>query len=147
MSSSPRRTPTASARVRSTEPCLTAPSHARDADSSPPRSSARAADLGRKYGVKGYPTIKYFPPNSLEPVDYASARDLDSLAAFVTKQTGLKSKVKAPPPSLATFLDASNHDSVALDADKDVLVAYTAPWCGVRPVSSPLAPSDGARRG
>lgn len=93
-----------------------------------------APDLGKKFGVKGFPTLKYFPPNSLEPVDYTSGRDLDSLAAFITTQTGLKSTIKPPAPSLATILDVSNHDAIALDADKDVLVAYTAPWCGVRPL-------------
>jgi protein disulfide-isomerase A6 len=55
--------------------------------------------LGEKYGVKGYPStfstrptyleqqlicpaLKWFPANSLEPVDYNGGRDLESLVAL-----------------------------------------------------------------
>ncbi|WRT66188.1 protein disulfide-isomerase domain [Kwoniella shivajii] len=87
-------------------------------------------ELGTKFGVTGFPTIKWFPAGSLEPVDYASGRDLESLVGFVGKQSGVKSSIKPPPPPLAVELDASNFDDIALNNDKDVLVAFTAPWCG-----------------
>lgn len=40
-------------------------------------------DLGRKFGVQGFPTLKWFDGKSAEPVDYKSGRDLESLSAFV----------------------------------------------------------------
>ena len=38
------------------------------------------ADLCKKHGVKGFPTVKYGDPSNLE--DYKGARDLDSLKTF-----------------------------------------------------------------
>lgn len=36
-----------------------------------------------KHGVKGYPTIKYFPAGEKEGRDYSGGRDKDSLKKFV----------------------------------------------------------------
>lgn len=36
-----------------------------------------------KHGVKGYPTIKYFPAGEKEGKDYSGGRDKDSLKKFV----------------------------------------------------------------
>jgi len=38
--------------------------------------------LGTKYGVKGFPTLKWFPKGSTEPEEYSGGRDLDSLMKF-----------------------------------------------------------------
>ncbi|KAG5642585.1 hypothetical protein DXG03_002536 [Asterophora parasitica] len=86
-------------------------------------------DLGKKYGVTGFPTLKWFDADGKhEP--YESGRDLESLATFVTKKSGVRSNLKAPPPPATTILDAYNFNDVALDSSKNVLVAFTAPWCG-----------------
>ncbi|KAL7417110.1 disulfide-isomerase precursor [Mrakia frigida] len=85
---------------------------------------------GQQFGVKGYPTLKWFPAGSLTPEDYTGGRDLASLTAFVTEKTGVKSKVKAPPPSATLELTVQNFDKIALDDTKNVIVAFTAPWCG-----------------
>lgn len=45
--------------------------------------------LGARFGVKGYPTIKWFPNGiNSAPEDYKGGRDLDSLASFVTDKSG-----------------------------------------------------------
>ncbi|TFK47788.1 protein disulfide isomerase [Heliocybe sulcata] len=85
--------------------------------------------LGQKYGVSGFPTLKWFDgKGNAEP--YESGRDLDSLASFITTKSGVKSKIKPPPPPAYEVLDTHTFDQVALDDTKDVLVAFTAPWCG-----------------
>jgi thioredoxin-like negative regulator of GroEL len=50
------------------------------------------------------------------------------LTESVTEKSGAKSKIKPPPPSAAIEVTASNFDDVVLNKDKDVLVAFTAPW-------------------
>lgn len=86
-------------------------------------------DLGRKYGVQGFPTLKWFDGKSDTPQDYDQGRDLDSLTSFITDKTGLKLKKAAVPESSVVLLsDASFKTEVG--GDKHVLVAFTAPWCG-----------------
>ncbi|KAG6332449.1 hypothetical protein ID866_6641 [Astraeus odoratus] len=85
--------------------------------------------LGEKYGVTGYPTLKWFDgKGNAEP--YEGGRDLDALATFVSQKSGVKSKIKPPPPPATLILDAHTFNGVALDDTKDVLVTFTAPWCG-----------------
>lgn len=86
-------------------------------------------ELGNRFGVRGYPTLKWFPAGSLEAEDYSGGRDLDSLAKFVTSKSGVKSTIKPPPPGAAVELTAENFDDVVNGA-RNVLVAFTAPWCG-----------------
>ena len=40
-------------------------------------------DLCERFGVKGYPTLKYFTPGDPDGVNYEGERDLKSLTAFV----------------------------------------------------------------
>ncbi|KAJ7603743.1 protein disulfide isomerase [Mycena polygramma] len=85
--------------------------------------------LGQKFGVTGYPTLKWFNADGTnEP--YEGGRDLDTLAAFISGKAGVKSSIKPPPPPETLILDVHSFDTVALDTEKDVLVSFTAPWCG-----------------
>lgn len=56
-------------------------------------------DLGQKAGVKGFPTLKWYPPGSTEPEEFQSGRDLESIAKLVTEKSGTKSNIKPPPPA------------------------------------------------
>ncbi|KAH9887948.1 protein disulfide isomerase [Cubamyces lactineus] len=86
--------------------------------------------LGQKYGVTGFPTLKWFGPEGGEPEKYEGGRDLDALANFITTKSGVKSNIKPPPPPAYDILDIHTFDEVALNPEKDVIVAFTAPWCG-----------------
>lgn len=87
-------------------------------------------ELGKKYGIQGFPTLKWFPGDGgkSEPEDYKSGRDLESLTAFITEKTGVKPRAAKKAASSVVSLTDSNFDEEV--KDKDVIVAFTAPWCG-----------------
>ncbi|GAM35798.1 hypothetical protein TCE0_017r04398 [Talaromyces pinophilus] len=86
--------------------------------------------LGKKYGVQGFPTLKFFDGKSDTPTEYNGGRDLESLSAFITEKTGVRPKASYQPPSNVQMLTESSFKDVVGAADKNVLVAFTAPWCG-----------------
>ncbi|PWN52496.1 hypothetical protein IE53DRAFT_385071 [Violaceomyces palustris] len=87
-------------------------------------------DLGKRFGVKGFPTLKWFPSGSLEPQEFNAGRDLNAIAGFITEKSGVKSSIKPPPPPAAVQLTDKNFDLVVKDPENDVLVEFYAPWCG-----------------
>lgn len=88
-------------------------------------------ELGQKFGIKGFPTIKWFPGGADSgPEDYEGGRDLDDLTDFVTKKSGVKYKKKPEPKRVTKQFDSASFNKVALDTEKNVLVAFTASWCG-----------------
>ncbi|KAI4289562.1 MAG: hypothetical protein L6R35_001174 [Caloplaca aegaea] len=86
-------------------------------------------ELGRKFGVQGFPTLKWFDGKSETPEAYERGRDLESLSSFLTEKTGIKPKVKRAAPSAVEMLNDQTFKE-HIGRDKDVLVAFTAPWCG-----------------
>jgi len=85
--------------------------------------------LGKRFGIQGFPTIKWFDGKSETPEDYNGGRDIDSLTAFLTEKTGIKPRKKAAAPSQVQMLNDKTFKE-QVGGDKDVLVAFTAPWCG-----------------
>jgi protein disulfide-isomerase A6 len=86
-------------------------------------------ELGKRFGIQGFPTLKYFDGKSDKPEDYKSGRDLESLTKFLTEKSGAKPKKKQEMPSQVSMLtDKSFAETIG--SDKNVLVAFTAPWCG-----------------
>lgn len=85
--------------------------------------------LGKRFGIQGFPTLKWFDGKSADPEDYRSKRDLESLTAFVKEKTGTPIKKKAELPSDVVMLTDSTF-AKSIGGDKNVLVAFTAPWCG-----------------
>jgi protein disulfide-isomerase A6 len=51
------------------------------------------------------------------------------LSNFITEQTGVRSRKKVEKPSSVVMLTDSNFKQ-AIGGEKNVLVAFTAPWCG-----------------
>ena len=90
-------------------------------------------DLGNRYGVTGFPTLKWFPADSAAPESaesYSGGRTLDDLAKFITGKSGAKSSIKPPPPPASVQMTADTLEKIALDPKKNVLVEFYAPWCG-----------------
>jgi protein disulfide-isomerase A6 len=85
--------------------------------------------LGKRFGIQGFPTLKWFDGKSDKPEDYNGGRDLESLTAFVIEKTGVKPKKKAAAPSAVEMLNDKTFKE-QIGGDKNVLVAFTAPWCG-----------------
>merc|ERR1711957_709375 len=50
--------------------------------------TAGGKSLCDKFGVRGYPTIKYFNPPDEEGEDYKGGRDLESLRKFASTELG-----------------------------------------------------------
>lgn len=86
-------------------------------------------ELGKRFGIQGFPTLKFFDGKSSKPQDYKSGRDLESLTNFIVEKTGVKPKKKLELPSEVTYLNDVTFPK-AIGGDKHVLVAFTAPWCG-----------------
>ncbi|CAK7240203.1 MAG: Protein disulfide-isomerase erp38 [Sporothrix thermara] len=85
--------------------------------------------LGKRFGVQGFPTLKFFDGKSADPVEYQGGRDLESLSKFITDKTGVKPRMKAAPASDVVMLTEATFDKT-IGGEQDVLVAFTAPWCG-----------------
>ena len=45
-------------------------------------------ELATRFGVQGYPTLKFFPAGSSEPIDYDGEREVSDLVSFINEQTG-----------------------------------------------------------
>jgi len=87
-------------------------------------------DICSKYGVQGYPTLKYFRRGSTEPEDYNSGRTADAMVDFINgKEPSARLRV-AKAVSYVEDLSPSNFDSIVFDKTKNVLVKFYAPWCG-----------------
>lgn len=86
-------------------------------------------DLASRFGVRGYPTLKYFPAGSLEPEDYNGGRTADDFVSFINGKAGLKKGIKKAPEAVQA-LTPETFDAVVSDPTKHKLVEFYAPWCG-----------------
>jgi len=86
-------------------------------------------DLGSRFDVHGFPTLKWFPKGATTPESYEGGRTADDLITFINSKAGTRAKVKKAPSHVAVLTDAT-FDSIVMDSSKDVLVEFYAPWCG-----------------
>lgn len=84
-------------------------------------------ELGKKFGIKGFPTIKWFGKDK-EPVTYDKGRTLDDFIDFIAEQTGVESKSsKVEKVSKVVIADPDSMPEITKGL---ALVEFFAPWCG-----------------
>lgn len=82
-------------------------------------------DVAEKYGVSGYPTLKFFPKNNKAGEDYEGGRDLQDFVSFINEKCGTSRDVKGQLTSKAgtiatldalvkEFVSASNDEQKAI---------------------------------
>nr|XP_023011529.1 protein disulfide-isomerase A6 homolog [Leptinotarsa decemlineata] len=97
-------------------------------------------ELGGKYDVKGFPTIKIFGANKHKAEDYNGGRTAKDIAEAALK--AVRSKVKSTLDGGSSKssesssdkdvieLTDSNFDKLVLQSEDMWLVEFFAPWCG-----------------
>lgn len=116
-----------------------------------------AKSLGGKYGIKGFPTIKWFGTKKDSPKDYESGRTANDIVKFATgkineiTQARLGGKAegntnnnsnnnnnnksggsgnKAGSDKDVVVLDDSNFNDIVFNSKDMWLIEFYAPWCG-----------------
>ncbi|XP_060537106.1 protein disulfide-isomerase A6 homolog [Cylas formicarius] len=100
-------------------------------------------ELGGRYGVRGFPTIKIFGANKNKPEDFNGARTAEGIvqAALAAAKAKVKAALGGSSGSSGGSSDNgnsddvieltdSNFDKLVLQSDDMWLVEFFAPWCG-----------------
>ncbi|KAG1663666.1 Protein disulfide-isomerase A6 [Nymphon striatum] len=106
-------------------------------------------DIGGRFGVRGFPTIKVFSSNKNSPADYSGPRTADGI--IDNAMTGLRNLAKerlsgggssgggsrgsgsggsGSGKKAVIELTDSNFEKTVIDSDDIWLVEFYAPWCG-----------------
>lgn len=78
-------------------------------------------------GVNGFPTIHFYKSGKTDFDEYSGDRSLENFQQFLSSRIGVFYK---PPVAKTVLLTPENFDSIVYDPKLNVLVAFTAPWCG-----------------
>ncbi|KAL4603441.1 hypothetical protein ACB092_10G124400 [Castanea dentata] len=63
-------------------------------------------DLGEKYGVSGFPTLKFFPKGNKAGEEYEGGRDLEDFVAFINEKSGTSRDAKGQLTSKAGIVES-----------------------------------------
>jgi len=86
-------------------------------------------DLGSRFGVSGFPTLKYFPAGSKDGEAYNGGRTAKDIVEFLNGKAGTNARIKEASTAVTVLTD-QNFDDIVKDSKKHVLVEFYAPWCG-----------------
>ncbi|GAB1221222.1 hypothetical protein ENUP19_0071G0046 [Entamoeba nuttalli] len=81
-------------------------------------------DLCGKFGISGFPTLKFFRKGTTEPIEYEGGRTVEDLSHFIEE------KIQPKAPSNVVSVTTATFDSIVMDPTKNVFVKFFAPWCG-----------------
>lgn len=100
-------------------------------------------ELGGRYGVRGFPTIKIFGTNKNKPEDFQGSRTAEGIvnaalsaakakakAALGGGSSGSSSGSSDTPSEDVVELTDNNFDKLVLQSEDMWLVEFFAPWCG-----------------
>ncbi|KAG6434121.1 hypothetical protein SASPL_105743 [Salvia splendens] len=62
-------------------------------------------DLAEKYGITGFPTLKFFPKNNKAGEDYNGGRDVDDFVTFINEKCGTNRDAKGKLTSKAGIIE------------------------------------------
>lgn len=93
------------------------------------------SELGSRFSVQGFPTIKYFAagvtPNSATAEDYNAGRDAKSFIKFLNDKTNAGLFLPFEHSAVKVINGLAQHSQIVSDASKKIVfVKYYAPWCG-----------------
>uniref|UniRef100_H3G8J0 protein disulfide-isomerase n=2 Tax=Phytophthora ramorum TaxID=164328 RepID=H3G8J0_PHYRM len=86
-------------------------------------------DLGSKFGVTGFPTLKYFAAGTTEAEAYSGGRSEDDFINFLNDKAGSHVRVAKAPSHVAALTDG-DFDAEVIHSKKHSIVEFYAPWCG-----------------
>lgn len=106
--------------------------------------------MGAKYGIRGFPTVKFFGENKNAPTNYNGGRTANAVIDFMFNQakaivnartggsqrssssssSSTGSKGKASSDKDVIVLDDKNFDQTVYSSNDMWIVEFYAPWCG-----------------
>ena len=95
-----------------------------------------------RFGIRGYPTLRYFHRGSTDGEEYIGGRTTDALVEFLNKRNGLQ-RAPREPPSLVPLLNQTSFDTL-VGGDAAAFVMFYAPWCPHSKALRPLYEMVGA---
>lgn len=85
----------------------------------------KSKDIGKRYNIQGYPTLKLFRADSLsDPVDYSGEREWEFFSNFLVNHLGVEGK-KVGKPSKVVQIHDGNIEKLIENKSRAALILFT----------------------